>query len=96
MKVYLSGAVPAGIFYQKLKTFNPQEIHKNVGINIFCGIYPSPQVYTKVNPQHAGKVYGNEFVYNSFSTDANHFHKNFKELFVFQKPRLNLHLKQNV
>ena len=32
MKVSLAGLVPNGVCYQDLKTFNPQEIHQNVGL----------------------------------------------------------------
>ena len=39
MKVSLYGAVPDGVCYQEFKTFNLQDINKNVGIYIFHGIY---------------------------------------------------------
>ena len=45
MKASLVGAVPDGVCYQDFKTFNPQEIDKNVDFYIFRVVSTSPQVY---------------------------------------------------
>ena len=44
IKASLSGSVPYGVFYQGSKTFNAQDIHQNVGLYKFHGIYTTPQV----------------------------------------------------
>ena len=40
----LAGAVPDGVFYQDLKTLNPQETHHNVGFYIFRGLSTSTKL----------------------------------------------------
>ena len=39
MKASLAGAVPDGVCYKGFKTFNTKDIHNNLGLNIFHGIY---------------------------------------------------------
>ena len=40
----LSGAVPDGVFYKFFRPFNPNKIHHHLGLYIFHGISPSPQI----------------------------------------------------
>ena len=72
--------------YQGFKKFNPKEIHHHLGVYIFHGLSPSPQVYTKFKLQRVDKVHSNYFIYNLFGPDANRHHKNFKAFFALPKP----------
>ena len=71
MKAELSGSVPDGVCYQKLKILTTQDIQWHVGIYILQGLSISLQLEIKFNPKGVEKVHGNDFVYNSFGPNEN-------------------------
>ena len=44
MKASLAGEVPYGVCYKGFKPFNQNYIHHHLGLYIFYGLSPSPQV----------------------------------------------------
>ena len=69
---------------QVFKTFVSKNLHHHLGIYIFHGIYPSPQVKVKFKPQRVDKVHVNDFIYNLFGPNENCHNNNFRTIFACQ------------
>ena len=87
-KAYLSNAGEGGSNYSHWKPFSIDEVQKHLGIYIFNGLSPSPQVTMKFNTQEKDPVNGNDFVASAFGVNAVRRHKEFKAFFACADPLL--------
>ena len=69
-----------------------QDIHNNVGLNIFHGISPSAHVEIKFKPQCVKKFHDNGFIYKSFGSNENPAKSTSRNYLLAQIPSLKLHL----
>ena len=50
--------------------FSARYLRHNFGIYLLQGLAPSPRIENKFNPQFRDRIAGNDFVYNSFGSNA--------------------------
>ena len=62
--------------------FSDKELSQHFGIYLLQGLAPSPMIEYKFNTQCRDRISGNDFVYNSFISNAEHRNKNFKASLV--------------
>jgi hypothetical protein len=88
LKAMLANAGTGGSMYPNFVPFLIIEIRQHLGLYIFNGLNPSPQVEMKFEQQEDDEVNGNDFIYESFGSNAEQRHRHFKAFFAVQDPIL--------
>ena len=81
--------------YRDFKPFTIEEIRRHMGIYLLQGIAPSPRVELKFASQSNDPIHGNDFVNNSFGTNAVRRHRQFKAFFAVQNPMIETPDRRN-
>ena len=66
------------IYKREWDVFSAREFRQHFGVYLLLGLAPSPMIEYKFNPQCRERITGNDFVYTSFGSNAEHRHKHFK------------------
>ena len=74
--------------------FSARELKQNFGIYLLQGLAPSPRIKYKFNPQCRDIIAGNDFVYNSFGSNAERRHKHFKAFLARCNPFIKSPIKE--
>ena len=85
LKATLANAGPGGACYPDFYPFSVREICQHMGLYVFHGVAPSPQIERKFKPQREDKVHGNDFIYTSFGPR----HRQSKAFFACQDPAID-------
>lgn len=72
--------------YPDWKPFSRDEIRKHLGLYIFNGVAPSPQIAFRFRSQIQDPIYGNDMIREAFGTNAKSRHQQFKCFFALQNP----------
>ena len=83
IKASHAGAGEDGLCYKDFKPFTMEELRRHVGIYLWNGISPSPQIEMKFVPQSKDVVHGSGFIYSSFGPNAERRHRHFKVHHIF-------------
>ena len=89
MRAWLDNAALGGK-YSDFKNFTVDDIMKHIGLYLFQGLSPSPQVDMKFHPQGQDPVNGNDFICASFGGNVSaskRRHRHFKSFFTSCNPR---------
>lgn len=84
MKATMMGAGDS--IYPDWKPFSRDEIRKHLGLYIFNGVAPSPQIAFRSQSQIQDPIYGNDMIREAFGTNAKSRHRQFKCFFALQNP----------
>ena len=76
------------VYKGKWDIFSDRELRQNFGVYLLQGLAPSPRIEDKFNPQWRYRIAGNDFVYNSFGSNAKRRHKHFKAFLVCCNPMI--------
>ena len=68
--------------------FSAIELRQHFGIYLLQGLAPLPRIEYKFNPQCRDRIAGNDFVYNSFGSNAERRHNNFKAFLACCNPMI--------
>ena len=77
--------------YSDFSNFSLDELMKHIGLYLFQGLSPSPQVEMKFHPQTEDPVNGNDFICYSFggkTSNSKRRHRHFKSFFTSVNPSL--------
>ena len=77
--------------YKDFTNFTLDELMKHIGLYLFQGLSPSPQVEMKFHSQSDDPVNGNDFIHSSFggnTTRSKRRHRHFKSFFSSVDPRI--------
>jgi hypothetical protein len=88
LKATLAGAGPGGTTYTDFKPFTVKEIRRHLGLYVFNGLSPSPQLAMKFQPSSVDPVHGNDFIYRSFGPGAERRQRHFRAFFACQNPAI--------
>ena len=78
-----------GNVYPDCTNFTSREICQHVGLYIFHGLVPSPQLADKFKSQTEDIFHGKDFIKISFDSNLERRHKIFKEFFSMQDPSIH-------
>ena len=90
LKANLVGAGEGGTCYPDWQPFTARELRQHLGLYIFNGLSPSPQVELKFKPHAENPVHGNDFIYHSFGPNALRRHRHFKTFLAMQDPAIKI------
>ena len=86
MKAMLANAGQEGEIYPDFTRFTTNELRKHLGVYIFHGLCPSPEIGMKFRGQRVDDVNGNDFVARCIGPNALRRHKHFRHFFTTQDP----------
>ncbi len=87
-KALLLNAGQPGYLYPEWIPFSVSEVKKFIGLYIFQGLSPSPQLKMKFKPQSIDPINGSDLCWSLFGANAEKRHKHFKCFFSVQNPLL--------
>lgn len=86
MKAMLANAGQEGEVYPDFTSFTTNELRRHLGVYIFHGLCPSPELGMKFKGQRVDDVNGNDFVARCIGPNALRRHKHFRHFFTTQDP----------
>jgi hypothetical protein len=89
-KALLLNAGQPGYLYPDWKPFSVSEVKKFIGLYIFQGLSPSPQLKMKFKLQSVDPINGSDLCSSVFGLNAEKRHKQFKSFFAVQNSLLPL------
>ena len=72
--------------YPEWRPFTREKIRRHLGLYIFNGIAPVPQINLRFNSQAKDPIHGNDIIREAFETNASNSHREFKCFFALQNP----------
>jgi Transposase IS4 len=85
-KAKLANAGPGGVCYRTYKDFTVKELRQHLGLYIWNGIRPAPQMHYHMVPQASDPVHGSDYIRQHMGTCMLR-HKHFRAFFACQDPR---------
>jgi len=89
LKATLANAGQEKGLYPEFRPFTVREVRQHLGLYVFQGVAPCPQIQKRFKPQRVDKVHGNDFIYSSFGPNAERRHRHFKAFFASQDPAID-------
>ena len=86
-KAHMAGAGKK-VYKGEWVIFSARELRQHFGIYLLQGLAPSPRIEYKFNPQCRDRIAGNDFVYNSFGSNAKCRDKHFKVFLACCNPMI--------
>ena len=87
-KILLMNAGKGGVQYPNCVPFDVDETMKHIGLYMFHGLSPSPQIEMKFQSTAQNEINGNNFIDEAFGSRAAERHREFKAFFATVDPAL--------